>query len=108
MYYKKKSVKGWKGPGTVLGCDGKLVLVIHEGAFLRCHASNLIHKEKWNTKAGVRKKVELKRQVTFVDELDKKKKRLVKDSDEETSSDDDANVDGNNDEDEDNNNEGRG
>lgn len=33
VYYKRKSFKGWKGPGVVLGQDGQFVLLRHGGAY---------------------------------------------------------------------------
>ena len=37
VYYKRKNFKGWKGPGVVLGQDGKFVLLRHGGAYYRVH-----------------------------------------------------------------------
>ena len=40
VYYRRNNYKGWKGPGTVMGRDNKLVLVRHGGEFYRvplCH-----------------------------------------------------------------------
>ena len=45
VYYKRNKVKGWKGPGVVLGQDGKLVLVRHGGAYYRVHPCQLLHVE---------------------------------------------------------------
>ena len=43
VYYKRKNTKGWKGPGVVLGQDGKFVLVRHGGAYYRVHPCQLLH-----------------------------------------------------------------
>ena len=40
VYYRRENVNGWKGPGTVIGRDGKLVIVRHGGIIYRvplCH-----------------------------------------------------------------------
>ena len=42
VYYKRNSDKDWHGPGTIIGIDGKVVLVRHGGNILRvspCHLS---------------------------------------------------------------------
>ena len=46
VYYKRKNVKGWKGPAVVLGQDGKFVLVRHGGAYYRVHPCQLLHVQK--------------------------------------------------------------
>ena len=42
MFSLRKSVKGWKGPASVLGQDGKFVLIRHGSSFHRCHPSHLM------------------------------------------------------------------
>eukprot|EP00794_Sanderia_malayensis_P000758 gene758-46_t len=42
VYYKRKSKKGWSGPGKVLGKENNFVLVRHGGAFYRCHPCQLL------------------------------------------------------------------
>ena len=42
VFYKKRSVKGWKGPATVLGKEGNFVLIRHDSAFYRCHPCHLM------------------------------------------------------------------
>lgn len=42
VYYKRPSDKGKRGPATVLGVDGQLVLVRHGGQFNRIHPCQLI------------------------------------------------------------------
>ena len=40
VYYKRNSDNDWHGPGTIIGIDGKVVLVRHGGSILRvspCH-----------------------------------------------------------------------
>jgi transposase InsO family protein len=46
VYYRRNNFKGWKGPATVLGNDGKVVLVRHGGAFYRCHRCHLMKVQK--------------------------------------------------------------
>ena len=42
VFYKRKSYKGWKGPATVIGEEGKIVLVRHGSAYYRCHPCHLM------------------------------------------------------------------
>eukprot|EP00794_Sanderia_malayensis_P021304 gene21304-23381_t len=42
VYYKRKSKKGWSGPGKVLGKENNFVLIRHGGAFYRCHPCQLL------------------------------------------------------------------
>ena len=37
VYYKRMDSKCWKGPATVLGQDGKQVLIKHGGSYVRVH-----------------------------------------------------------------------
>ena len=39
--YKRNDSKEWHGPGTVIGRDGKQVLVKHGGTFVRVHTCRL-------------------------------------------------------------------
>lgn len=41
VYYKRKDSSVWHGPGTVIGRDGKLILVRHGGVFVRVHECRL-------------------------------------------------------------------
>ena len=41
VYYKRKNSNQWHGPGTVIGRDGKQVIVKHGGEFYRVHACRL-------------------------------------------------------------------
>ena len=45
VYYKRKGHKGWRGPGSVIGIDGKTVLVRHGAFYYRCHPCHVM-KEK--------------------------------------------------------------
>uniref|UniRef100_A0A7M5XEQ1 Integrase catalytic domain-containing protein n=1 Tax=Clytia hemisphaerica TaxID=252671 RepID=A0A7M5XEQ1_9CNID len=48
VYYKRNSDKDWHGPGTIIGIDGKVVVVRHGGNVLRvspCHLTKA-NKEK--------------------------------------------------------------
>ena len=42
VYYRRNGYKGWKGPGVVLGSEGKFVLIRHGGAFYRIHPCHLM------------------------------------------------------------------
>ena len=42
VFYKRRAVKGWKGPATVLGKQRNLVLTRHGSAFCRCHPCHLM------------------------------------------------------------------
>ena len=43
VYYKRDDDKRWRGPGTVLGVDGKLVFVRHGGTYVRCHMCRVVN-----------------------------------------------------------------
>lgn len=42
VYYRRKNVKGWKGPGVVLGQDGQMVLVRHGGIYYKVHPCQMM------------------------------------------------------------------
>ena len=42
VYYKREGNKRWRGPGTIVGCDGKLVIVRHGGYIVRCHRIHVV------------------------------------------------------------------
>lgn len=42
VYYKRNDCKRWRGPGTVIGTEGKLVFVRHGGYVVRCHRVHVI------------------------------------------------------------------
>ena len=42
VFYKRRAVKGWKGPATLLGKERNLVLTRHGSAFHRCHPCHLM------------------------------------------------------------------
>ena len=42
VLYKRKDMKGWRGPANVLGYDGMVVLVRHGTAYYRCHPCHLL------------------------------------------------------------------
>ena len=41
VYYKRNGEDEWRGPGTVIGRDGKQVLVKHGGGYVRAHVCRL-------------------------------------------------------------------
>ena len=41
VYYKRLDSKKWRGPGVVIGQDGKQVLVKHQGIYVRVHPCRL-------------------------------------------------------------------
>ena len=43
VYYKRGDSKEWRGPGVVIGRDGKQVLVKHGGIYVRVHMCRLVH-----------------------------------------------------------------
>ena len=45
IYFKRKSFKGWKGPGIVIGKDGQTVVVKYGGQIFRVHPSQLMKTE---------------------------------------------------------------
>ena len=51
VFYKRRGYKGWKGPATVIGEEGKIVLVRHGSAYYRCHPCHLM-KVYGGTKQG--------------------------------------------------------
>ena len=42
VYFKRKNLKGWKGPGKVLGKESNFVLIRYEAAYYRCHPCDLM------------------------------------------------------------------
>ena len=42
VFYKRKNVKGWKGPATVIGKDGTVVMLRHGGSLVRAHPCHLM------------------------------------------------------------------
>ena len=50
VFYRRKNFKGWKGPGTVIGLEGKIVLVRHGSTYYRVHPCQLM-KAKGGTKS---------------------------------------------------------
>ena len=49
VFYRRENYKGWKGPGTVVGRDNKLVIVRHGGIIYRvpiCHVMPLVGANK--------------------------------------------------------------
>ncbi|MEL6943456.1 MAG: transposase family protein, partial [Bacteroidota bacterium] len=42
VLYKRNDSKEWHGPGTVIGRDGKLILVRHGGIYVRVHECRLL------------------------------------------------------------------
>jgi len=66
VYFRRKNLKGWKGPGKVLGKEGNFVLIRYGAAYYRCHPcdlmkalpSNVQKKESVDVSAGVLKKPE--------------------------------------------------
>lgn len=41
VYYKRQGEKRWRGPGVVIGRDGKQILVKHGGIYIRAHECRL-------------------------------------------------------------------
>ena len=55
VYFRRKNLKGWKGPGKVLGKEGNFVLIRYGAAYYRCHPCDLmkalpsnVHKKEHN------------------------------------------------------------
>ena len=48
VYYKRNNNPKWKGPGCVIGQEGKSVLVKHGGEYVRVHPASLVHADKAN------------------------------------------------------------
>ena len=42
VFYRRKEAKGWKGPATVIGMEGKIVLLRHGSSYYRCHPCHLM------------------------------------------------------------------
>ena len=42
VFFKRKSHRGWKGPGSVMGTDGYTVLVKLGGSFYKCHRCHVM------------------------------------------------------------------
>ena len=48
VYYKRNNNPKWKGPGCIIGQEGKSVLVKHGGEYVRVHPASLVHADKAN------------------------------------------------------------
>lgn len=49
VFYRRENYKGWKGPGTVVGRDNKLVIIRHGGIIYRvpiCHVMPMVSANK--------------------------------------------------------------
>ncbi|KAL5262236.1 hypothetical protein ACHWQZ_G007827 [Mnemiopsis leidyi] len=42
VYYKRDNEKRWRGPGTVIGTDKKIIFVRHGAVFVRCHRCQVV------------------------------------------------------------------
>ena len=42
VFYKRQAFKGWRGPATVVGIDGKFILIRYGSQFYRCHQCHLM------------------------------------------------------------------
>ena len=42
VYYKREGKKEWKGPGKVIGRDGKVVILQHGNQTVRAHSSRVV------------------------------------------------------------------
>ena len=60
IYYQRPSDRGKRGPATVLGVDGQLVLVRHGGQFMRIHPCQL-QKVKLSTKPESKPEVNMEK-----------------------------------------------
>ena len=47
VYYRRKNFKGWKGPATVIGVDGKIVFLRHGGSSFKSHSSSIMRTDKF-------------------------------------------------------------
>ena len=45
VFYRRKE-GGWRGPGTVVGTDGKVILIRHGGSFYKCHPCHLLKAQR--------------------------------------------------------------
>ena len=43
VYYKRDGSKRWRGPATVTGRDGKIVILRHGGYPIKCHLVQVIN-----------------------------------------------------------------
>ena len=42
VFYRRKDSKVWRGPGVVIGLDGKIVVIKHQGQIYRVHACQVM------------------------------------------------------------------
>ena len=52
VYFKRNNEDKWCGPGTVIGRDGKQVLVKHGGTYIRAHTCRLQHAKEENVEGN--------------------------------------------------------
>ena len=63
VYYRRQNFRGWRGPATVLGCEGQFVLIRHGGAFYRVHPCQLMKVKRYESSIQVNSKVNNSRNV---------------------------------------------
>ena len=87
VYFRRRGVKGWKGPATVLGFDGYTVLVKQGGSIYRCHRCNVmkVNPEPASDKGKKKKKPIKKTKGTAVPEKCTSK-QLISESDSDSDS----------------------
>ena len=58
VFYKRRNLKGWRGPAVATGLDDKIILVRHGSAYYRCHPCHLMKvKESCKEKVNVQNTV---------------------------------------------------
>ena len=96
VYYKRRTVKGWKGPAKVVGKETNFVLIRHGASYYRCHPCQLMKINSHDTPAKVLQKkapVVTNAQDTISPEDSSSDEQTSHESDTETISTDDSSVD---------------
>ena len=65
VFYKRRSWKGWRGPGTVIGQEGKIVLIRHGSFYYRCHPCHIM--KMHSTGKAQKSTSEMKKPITKKD-----------------------------------------
>ena len=58
VFYRRKNFKGWKGPATVIGVDGKIVFLRHGGSSFKAHSCSILRTDEFMQLDPVNREIE--------------------------------------------------
>ena len=86
VFYKRKNLKGWRGPAIVTGVDGKIILVRHGSAYYKCHPCHLmkvVQQERKSVEGKHREETFKEKEEEIIDSTSKKKTESEESSEKE-------------------------